>query len=372
MNGFWVSQTALYSALSALRQSVLVHDSDTAARIAVDGLFMLEKLVAPADAPPQPIPPDWQLPQGRARKLQEDQAPDAAEPAAAAPEPKGRARSATQNTGRAGGVWTAERDELLRRLWTEGKTAAEALPELNALPAASVIASKQAIYARASFLRIKRPPAVAAVLLRRAGRIGAERAAEMAAAGVSTLGAKPLVWSQERLDAGRVMWEAGERAEDMLPRLNALPGQVPIAEAHVIRTQAAKQKWQRPQHFLEAKRAAYAERMRAMRAARELDKPTAPTAAPGLGPLPAEQAAKSEPLEPESSEPKPSDLAPKPVDLEPRSLAEPVRAGNDKAEAFDLFSRGASVRAVAAELDESLSVVGAWHTEWRSQEDAAT
>lgn len=269
-------------------------------------------------------------------------APAAPAPAqAAGGTQQARARSQTRNTGRAGGVWTAGRLALLRRGWHEGQTARELLPALNALPAASPVASEQAIYNRADKLGLKRPPEVAARLLQRAGRLGAERAAAMAAAGVTSLGAKPLVWTTERLELGRRMWEAGEPAEAMLEALNALPAAVPIGAVHTIRTQAAKQRWQRPEAFIAAKRAGYAERMRRMVTARRA------AAAP---PAPAPQAPPPEPPGPP-----------------PTSIAEPIRPGDEKEDAFRLFAAGASVRAVAEQFLEDIGTVGAWHTEWRAQ-----
>lgn len=267
-------------------------------------------------------------------------APAPAQAAGGATSPRARARSGTPNTGRAGGVWNPARDELLTRLWHEGKTAGEALPLLNEVPAPSPIASEMAIYARAHLLGIKRPPEVAALLLRRAGRIGAERAAELAAAGVSSLGAKPLVWTQERLALGQRLWEAGERAEDMLPRLNELPAAATVPNAQAIRSQAAKQGWIRPESFIAAKRAGHAERMRAMAAAR--------AAKPAARP---EQRAATDAL-PEAPPP-----------AAPIALA----AGPDaeKAEAMELFAAGQTVRQVAADLGATISVVASWHAEWK-------
>jgi hypothetical protein len=253
-------------------------------------------------------------------------------------EPQARARSSTPNTGRAGGVWTPERDEALARGWHDGLVARDVLPLLNALPAPAPVASEQAVYARANTLRLKRPREVAARLLARAGRLGAERAAQMAAEGVTTLGAKPLVWTQPRLDLGRQMWEAGESAHDMLPALNALPATVPVSSVQTIRTQAAKQRWQRPEAFIAAQRAGYADRMRRLR---------------------------TKHAEPIQAELEPSPAAAQPP--EPAPYRPPVvRAGEDqKAEVFDAFTAGQTVRAVAEDFDLPLSVVSTWQAEWK-------
>lgn len=50
---------------------------------------------------------------------------------------------------------------------------------------------------------------------------------------------------------------------------------------------------------------------------------------------------------------------------------ETIKPGDDKDEAFEMFGRGATVRAVADALVEEISVVGAWHAEWLSQQRIA-
>lgn len=365
--GIEISRAGLMAAL-AQAESV-VEDRPAEAR----NILHAVRLMLGADEPGLSARRLLGEPQGRARKLMDEISlpgglglgtppeaeaapqPPSPEPAqAAGGELRARSKSVTPNRGRKGGVWTPERDELLRKLWDEGASAAQAFEQLNALPAETPIASAQAVYNRAFDLKLRRPPEVAAAMLRRAGRLGAERAAQLAAEGVSTLGARPLVWTAERLALAKELWEAGQSADAMLVRLNELPAAAEISGAHVIRTQAAKHRWKRPEAFLEAKRAKYAEQMRRLRGAAPsvpLDVPATPQIAPAP--------------EPEAA---PSAVEPTPEPARPASVSArayiPAQT-DDKAEVFEAFDGGMTVRDAAADFGLPLSTLSNWHTEWK-------
>lgn len=319
--------------------------------------------------------------------VEKARAPDAPPPAQAAEghptPPQARARGTTPNRGRAGGVWTAARDDLLREGWAAGDRADELLPRLNAIDAPHPVASVQAVHNRAVHLKLKRPAAARAQLLQRAGRMGAERAAELAAAGHSSLGAKPIVWTAERDALGQHLWEAGEDAEAILPRLNALAAVAPVTDVHSIRSHASHRGWTRPESYKQRVREQYAERMRAMASSRT----TGPASAPEPSTVRPEQAGEAaatpaivEPAEDaapahEATAPDQSRPSARPPTGKAlfRGAALPA-VPDEKAEVFEAFDAGATVRDVAADFGTAMSTLSNWHAEWklaRRQQEAA-
>lgn len=256
-------------------------------------------------------------------------------------------------------VWTDERAALLRERFATCTDDAALLAELNALPGPPVQSAK-AITLRAYLLGLKRAPEVT-----HARKVQAGVATQAILRGANPDAAPK--WTAERIALLSAEWPTCLDRADLLARINALPGD-PISSLDSMRCYA-NQKGLR----------ATAETVRIMR--REggkrggLRREALSAAAEPASEAPIVPAMEPEPVPPaEPVEPPPVAAPPpvaEPVDEPPSPAPGMVRQGDDKREAFDLFDQGATVRAVAQQMDESVSVVGAWHVEWQRKKVAA-
>jgi hypothetical protein len=262
-------------------------------------------------------------------------APDGSNPPAAAGAPAPEAPPPAQAA--AGRIdWrrrsTPEDDALLRDLWPQAIPFRELLRQFNE--------------------RASRPVKSDVRLRERAIRLGlpTRRHEAMVAAGNAPAGRGMVkgVWTPERDALLVALYPAqGVRAE-VLDALNKLPGP-PIESPNAIKARAHRLNLRLSDEGMKRVGAELAAKARAGLAAKRAERR-------------AEIAAVSEP-EPE----------PLPAPIEPPPPPAPVVL-DDKADAFDAFDAGQSVRAVHEDFGLPLSTLSNWHAEWkrtRAKEQAA-
>jgi hypothetical protein len=212
-------------------------------------------------------------------------------------------------------VWTEARERLLR---DEGPTCRrweDLVPRLNALDGEPV-ASGDAVRTKAQQIGVTRNAETLAAIAKEAGRKG----------GTATVTRNAVMPSPHRTDERialfRSLWmDPALTVPTIFARINALDG---------------------PK--LEASQTLYGW-------ARKLGLPTArPMPEPAGAPV-------------EQTEAAPSVNLHAPLDGSP---AEPPSPPDEKAEAFDLFSAGSTVRDVHADLGTAISTLANWHAEWKS------
>ena len=287
--------------------------------------------------------------------------PSAPPPVVAKPAEKRTRKTSSRRQGVRFAVWTDDRAALLRERFATCTDDAALLAELNALPGPPVQSAK-AITLRAYLLGLKRAPEVT-----HARKVQAGVATQAILRGANPDAAPK--WTAERIALLSAEWPTCLDRADLLARINALPGD-PISSLDSMRCYANQKGLRATAETVRIMRRDGGKRggLRREALSAVAEPASEPLIAPAVEPEPVPPA---EPVEP------PPVAAPSPVS-EPEPEDEPpapapgmVRKGDDKREAFDLFDQGATVRAVAQQMEESVSVVGAWHSEWLMQRAAA-
>lgn len=281
------------------------------------------------------------------------QAAPAAEPP---PAQAAEAASVRRGGGRPRAVWTRERDALMREQFATSEDDDLLLARLNALPAAQPVPSARQVQRRAWELGIKRNAAARLALCKKAGAASIEARRARGDFG-------PSKWTPERVALLRAEMPACLDIKALLARVNALPGD-PIASADSMRKQAAALGIERRQ---EAAKWAQGAKWRAAGAA-------PPTFAAEPAPAADHIAEPSEMVHAPEPAPHIHGCTAKAWAGSPRKGAMlPVTQGDDKAEAFECFDAGMTVRDVAADFGLPLSTLSMWQAEWklRSKKDTA-
>jgi hypothetical protein len=338
-----ISRAALHELLTDAHVALVEHRPEWAGAV----LHTLRKITAPEATQPQ----------GRARKLMDEinlpsgpasgaytpaptppeagaaTQPHAPEPAQAAGGPIIRAIGRKPSGGHHPvSVWTDERTAKLREHWPTCMDDQALLEILNELPGPPV-ASTAALRTKALRLDIRRTAETLDALAERSGQKG----------GAASLDAKPAVdqgmRTPERMELLRKLWaDPSVSVRQIHARICMLPG--PKPQAHKAMYGWAKRiglPTQRP----------YAVAMAAAAPA-EAPATTAAEAAPHHG---AEDQKAATPD------------APPPAT--PPATPAPAAPADEKAEVFDAFASGMTVRDVAAEFGLPLSVLSNWHAEWK-------
>jgi len=117
--------------------------------------------------------------------------------------------------------WTSERDAVLLRRWPTTDQTRDIIDELNSLPGIKITKGQQ-LSDRAGILNVRRP--------------NADRA----------------IWSDERREAFKRMWQAGDSHGDIIAALNAMEGRSFIKSAQLA-DEAKRLHIRRPAHFKQVK-----------------------------------------------------------------------------------------------------------------------
>lgn len=124
-------------------------------------------------------------------------------------------------------VWTAARDDVLRRRWVVGDAIEDIRPELNELPGLPVVGKD--------------------ALKERARKIGAKRPATWAATSARRIAEASTPWTPARVAHIRDAYPRGGKMPEILDALNALPGGVITRQA--VATYAQRNRLFRPDGF---------------------------------------------------------------------------------------------------------------------------
>lgn len=345
-----ITQAALHELLTDAHKAMAEHRHEWAGTV----LHVLRRLTMPEAAAPQglarrlradlatgPAPSlaaeeaqpahHHHLQDGPGEELPPADAPPSAEAPpipAPAPEPAQAAGGFIPAASAFPVKWTPERLALFERECPTAPSWQGMLDRLNALPGPP-IASVASLREKACSIGLRRTPETLAAIAQQSGRRGGKASVE----------AKPQVPSAhctpEREALFRALWpDPAHTVPEIHRRINALPG--PRLTASQSLYNWAKRfglPSQRP--FLAAPTP-------------EAEQPEQADAEPTAEPPP---------------QPKDPDPAPEPVSAAPATP--PISATDEKAEVFDAFDAGQTVRDVAADFGLPLTTLGNWHAEWK-------
>lgn len=247
--------------------------------------------------------------------------------------------------GRPPRVWTAERDALMRERFPTSEDDEALLRDLNAIPAPQPVPSARQVQRRAWELGLKRAEHLRFAAHKRAG--SAAMAARRERGDFA-----PSKWTAEREALLRADLPDCVDTRALLARINALPGE-PVASVDSMRQRAKALGIRRS---VEAARFAQGAARQGMR--KPLEKPArdptpdATAAAPDAQPPPRPHAQTAAAW---AGSPRKGALL-------------PARADDEKADAFEAFASGQSVRQVAEDFGAALSVIATWHAEWKARQ----
>lgn len=342
MTGIAITQAGLHAALTELRDRGGERDNDRdAAAFFIDSLNVLAALLTPQAPPEARLASVAELAAPNGAGLRhaahtyamtagpaEGHTPSLVTPAAAvapiateAPAPaqaaggpilraKGRLRSGGH---RPVAVWTDERKALLTEQFPNCADNQALLEQLSALPG-DPIASLKAMMVQAGKMGLRRSAEAQRIIARRMGARGGERSLERQPAAPSPH------MTQDRLDLFARLWcDPTISVRGIWSQVNELPGPKLTATQSLYN-------W-------------------AKKLGLSTQRPTLPE--PDAEP---EQVVVPEPDQPAI----------------PPPLIEPIKPGDDKADAFEAFAAGQTVRQVATDFGLPVDVVVNWHAEWKA------
>jgi hypothetical protein len=287
-------------------------------------------------------------------------APEAPPPARGAVGHHTYRRAQTRRGGPRKSAWTPAREALLRLSYPTCTDGDALLAELNALPAETPIASVPAMGQRAAKLGVRRTAETLRAVLgsSRLRGIEAANAARLATLAQSTP-------QEDRAALLRRLWGEPLTMNEIIDRLNEIDGPT-ILHKGAVYVMAKELGLTTPRH--------------ATQDAAPPPDAQLPPAEPDDSPAEPEAEADTpdhEPTEPDPADP-PADAVRHPTPpTDPNPPARPANiraplAGGDlhgeagqKAEVFDFWAAGQSVRDAGAEFGIALSTLSTWHAEWK-------